>query len=321
MKRSGGSSLPGGAAARVNGELIRSEDYERILAGVAQDRRDDVDTAQRRHVLDRLIDEELLVQRGVELGLPRRDRKVRADLTTAVIASIVADTEDIQPTSAQLQTFYDENRSFFTRPGRLRVQQVFIQPASDADDAAARARAADASRRLRAGEAFAAVREADGDPEVSPLPDALLPVEKLIDYLGPTVLKAALTLAAGEVSDPVRSGMGYHVLQVVERQPDVTPPLAEIESQVTAEFRRRAGDQALRATSTTCAPEPTSSWTRSCNDAHYVLRFTFYAQPRPVLPVRHPHTTAARHTRRGRSKAHTPASRSASLPSICHACR
>ena len=242
-----GSSLPGGAAARVNGELIRSEDYERMLAGVAQDRRDDVDTAQRRHVLDRLIDEELLVQRGVELGLPRRDRKVRADLTTAVIASIVADTEDIQPTSAQLQAFYDENRSFFTRPGRLRVRQVFIQAGPDVDDAAARARAADASRRWRAGEAFAAVREADGDPEVSPLPDALLPAEKLIDYLGPTVLKAALTLAAGEVSDPVRSGMGYHVLQVVERQPDVTPPLAEIESQVTAEFRRRAGDQALRA--------------------------------------------------------------------------
>jgi parvulin-like peptidyl-prolyl isomerase len=241
-----GSPLPSGAAARVNGELIRSADYERMLAGVAQDRRDDIDAGQRRHVLDRLIDEELLVQRGVELGLPRRDRKVRADLTTAVIASIVADTEDIQPTPAQLQTFYDENHSFFTRPGRLRVRQVFIRPASDGDDTAARTRAAEASRRLRAGEAFGAVRDSVGDPEVSPLPDALLPAEKLIDYLGPTVLKAGLRLAPGEVSEPVRSGMGYHVLQVVERQADVTPPLAEVESQVIAEFRRRAGDQALR---------------------------------------------------------------------------
>jgi parvulin-like peptidyl-prolyl isomerase len=247
VKRSGGSSLPSGAAARVNGELIRSEDYERMLAGVAQDRRDEVGPGQRRHVLDRLIDEELLVQRGVELGLPRRDRKVRADLTAAVIASIVADTEDIRPTPAQLQTFYDENRSFFTRPGRLRVRQVFIRPGVDGDDTATRTRAADASRRLRAGEAFGAVRDAVGDSEVSPLPDALLPAEKLIDYLGPTVLEAALTLAAGEVSGPVRSGMGYHVLQVLERQPDVTPALAEIESQVIAEFRRRAGDQALRA--------------------------------------------------------------------------
>lgn len=241
-----GSSMPHGAAAQVNGEFIRREDYERTLAGLAGDRRDGVGAEDRRRVLDRLIDEELLVQRGIELGLARHDRKVRADLSAAVIGSIVADTEDVQPTPAQLQAFYDENRGFFTRPGRLRLQQVFIGVATEADDSAARARATEASRRLRAGEAFGAVRAALGDPEISPLPDAPLPAEKLIDYLGPTALKAALALAAGEVSDPVRSGSGYHVLQVVERQPDVTPPLADIQQQVAAEFRRRAGDQALR---------------------------------------------------------------------------
>jgi parvulin-like peptidyl-prolyl isomerase len=239
------SSLPRGAAARVNGEVIREEDYQRTLSGVANDRRDSVDADQRRQVLDRLIDEELLVQRGIELGLPRRDRKVRADLTAAVIASVIADTEDVQPTPAELQTFYDENRAFFTRPGRLRLRQVFI--GAGADDAAARDRAAEASRRLRAGEAFETVRAALGDSEISPLPDALLPVEKLIDYLGPTALKAALPLAAGEVTDPVKSGTAYRVLQVVERQADVTPPLAEIQPQVVTELRRRAGDHALRA--------------------------------------------------------------------------
>jgi parvulin-like peptidyl-prolyl isomerase len=242
-----GSALPLGVAARVNGEIIRSADYQRTLAGVASDRRDGVDAGERRQVLDRLIDEELLVQRGIELGLPRHDRKVRADLTAAVIASAIAGSDDVQPTESQLQAFYDENRGFFTRPGRLRLRQVFFGAATDGNDGAVRARAAEASRRLRAGEAFGTVREALGDPEVSPLPDALLPAEKLIDYLGPTVLKAALALAAGEVSDAVRSGTGYHVLQVIERQPDVTPPLAEIRSQVVTECRRRAGDQALRA--------------------------------------------------------------------------
>jgi len=245
--RPNAGSLPRGAAARVNGELVRSEDYERLLVGVAEDRRAGIAAEDRRHVLDRLIDEELLVQRGLELGLVRRDRKVRADLTAAVISSIVADTEDLQPTTTQLQAFYDENHAFFARPGRLRVRQVFIHPADGAEDAVTRERAAQASRRWRAGETFAAVRAALGDPEISPLPDAPLPAEKLIDYLGPTALKAALGLAPGEVSEPVRSGMGYHILQVVERQPDLTPPLAEIEAQVLAEYRRREGDRALRA--------------------------------------------------------------------------
>ena len=91
------------------------------------------------------------------------------------------------------------------------------------------------------------MRDALGDPEISPVPDALLPVEKLIDYIGPTALAAAVELAPDAVSEPVRSGTGYHVLQLVERQPDVVPSLAEIQPQVVAEFRRRAGDRALRA--------------------------------------------------------------------------
>ena len=245
VKRTSGLLPPRGAAALVNGELIRNEDFARTLAGVAGDRRDGVDGQQRREVLDRLVDEELLVQRGIELGLARHDRKVRADLTAAVIASVVAETEDVEPTPAQLQAFYDENRAFFTRPGRLRLRQVFINPAKDGN-AAAGARAAEASRRLRDGEAFEAVQAALGDLEVSPLPDALLPAEKLIDYLGPTVLAKALAVGAGEVSEPIRSGTGYHVVQILERQSDQTPPLADIQPQVVAEFRRRAGDQALR---------------------------------------------------------------------------
>ena len=241
-----GSGLPAGAVARINGQIIRTEDYERALQGLASDRRDGIDDTQRRRVLDRLIDEELLVQRGLELGFARKDRKVRADLTQAVMASVAADQEDRQPTDAELQKFYDAHRDFFTQPGRLRVRQIFCRVATAADDAAARARAQDATRRLRNGESFGAVQAAFGDPEVSPLPDALLPPAKLIDYLGPTALRTALTLGIGAVSDPVRSNAGYDVLQIVERQADTARTLTEIKPQVLAEFRRENGEHALR---------------------------------------------------------------------------
>src|SRR6185295_10882002 len=85
------------------------------------------------------------------------------------------------------------------------------------------------------------------DTEIAPLPDTLLPVSKLADYLGATALRTVLALEPGGVSDPVRSNTGYHVLQLLERQSDVAPPLEEIKPQVIAEFRRRAADQALRA--------------------------------------------------------------------------
>lgn len=246
-KRDTGSDLPDGAVARINGQIIRTEDYERALKGLASDRRDGIEDTQRRQVLDRLIDEELLVQRGLELGFARKDRRVRADLTQAVIASVAADQEDRQPSDEELRKFYDANRDFFAQPGRLRVRQIFCRVASATDDAAALARAEDAVRRLREGEGFGAVQAARGDQEISPLPDALLPPAKLMDYLGPTALRAALALGVGEVSEPVRSTAGYHVLQVVERQADTSHALAGIEPQVLAEFRRRNGERALRA--------------------------------------------------------------------------
>ena len=242
-----GRGLPPGAVARVNGALLRADDYTRSLDALERDRRGGAEPADRRFVLDRLIDEELLVQRGLELGLARQDARVRRDLTAAVIDAVVTEHEDGTPPDAELEAFYRRERDFFARPGRLRVRQLWCRAdtAADAPSAEARARAAAAS--LRAGEDFAGVRARLGDAEIAPLPDALLPPAKLLDHLGPTALRAALELETGAVSDPVRSATGYHVLQVVEREAEWVPPREEIGDEVVAEYRRRRGERALRA--------------------------------------------------------------------------
>jgi len=238
--------LPSGAVALVNGTPIRLEDYQRVLTAVDADRRTALDEAQRRAVLERLIDEELLIQRGLELGLVRQDTRVRKNLTTAVIDSVVGEAAEVQPTGADIAAFYAENPELFSRPGRVRVRQVWVRAGNAAEATRALERAQEAARRLRAGEAFPAVSAALGDREVAPLPDALLPPSKLSDYLGPTVLRTLLAMAPGEVSDPIRAQSGYHVLQVVEREANQLAPLAEMRPQVAAEVRRRRSDQALR---------------------------------------------------------------------------
>jgi hypothetical protein len=245
-----GGAMPRDAVAVVNGAPIRQDEYERTLAAVANDRRAPLDAADKRHVLDRLIDEELLVQRGLELGLPQTDRKLRADLTSAMIAAVTAEVADGDPTDADARAFYDTHRTFFMRTGRLRIRTVFVRTAADETASAgvqtAQARAVEAVRRLRDGEDVATVRAALGDTEVAPVPDTLLPVDKLGDYLGPTAARTALTLAPGAVSEPIRSAAGFHVVQVVERQADYTPPFDDVRAEVLAEFHRRAGDRALR---------------------------------------------------------------------------
>jgi len=241
-----GGSVPNDAVAVVNRQVISTEDYQRVVSALSQDRRDGLADGDRSRVLDRLIDEELLVQRGLELGIVRSDSRVRKDLTFAVIDSVMADVGDTQPSDSELRAFYDKNRDFFSGPGRLRVRQIFCRTPTNADAPMALDRARQAVRRLRAGEDFDEVKRELGDPELAPLPDAPLPPTKLIDYLGPTAARTAAGLKMSATSDPVRSSTGYHVLQLLGREPEPAPPLDDIKQEVLAEYRRRAGDRALR---------------------------------------------------------------------------
>lgn len=239
--------VPAGAIAAVNGSLVRSADYERALEALAADRRAPLGAPEKRHVLDRLVDEELLVQRAFELGLARQDRRVRAELITAVIEAATGEAAQREPDAEEVAAFFAENRALFAIPGRARVEQVFVR-ASDDGDPAALARARDAATRMRAGEA-AAVVQARVDPGavVGGLPAAALPAAKLRELLGPTAADALAALAPGEVTDPVRGGGGYQVLRLVTREASVVPPLAEVEPAVRAEVKRHAVDAALRA--------------------------------------------------------------------------
>lgn len=239
------AELPAGAVAVVNGRILLEEDYQRLLAGLASDRRTPLGPEDRRHVLDRMVEEELLVQRGLELGLLRSDRRVRGELVSSVIAAVVSDAESREPDEEELRRFYAEQRDYFTRPGRARVRELLVRRRGEGPEAV-RGRAEEAVRRLRAGVDFAEVARALGDPPPVEVPDALLPPAKLREYLGPTATLRVLELEAGGVTEPLSTGSGYRVVQLVEREPPRTPPFEEVEALVRAEWRRRAGDRALR---------------------------------------------------------------------------
>ncbi|HEU4429435.1 MAG TPA: peptidyl-prolyl cis-trans isomerase [Myxococcota bacterium] len=247
LRSSDASQLPEGAVASVNGAAISSDTYTRLVAGFESDTREAASPEMRARILDRLIEEELLVQRGLELGLAESDRRVRADIVQAMIRAAIAEAESAEPSERELRAFYEEERDVFTTPGRLRIAQLFVRVKDAAADAPARARAEQARAQLAAGGELAAVRAALGDAELSPAPDALLPPAKLREYVGPSVLRVALEAELGVWSAPVRSGAGYHVIAVVEREPASTPPLDEIRDQVRSEWVRRGGDRALRS--------------------------------------------------------------------------
>ena len=71
----------------MNGEPISREAFARFAAAVAAERRSaTLDAEERRRLLERMIDEELLLQRGIALGLARYEPTARRSIVSALIA-------------------------------------------------------------------------------------------------------------------------------------------------------------------------------------------------------------------------------------------
>lgn len=209
--------LPVGAVARVNQQLIARDAWLRAVAAVASERREPLTDADQRHILDRLIDEELLVQHGVALGLAEQDARLRSTMVSEVMLA-ATNAAAAAPDDAALRRYYDEHRDFFAPTARLRVQAFRLD---------------DQGQRL----------------EFQPaIPDALLPLAKLENYVGPALTQRAAQLAPGQVSEPIAAAGGARVvLQLLEKEPGAAPPFEQVRDQVRAQARRDADETAVRA--------------------------------------------------------------------------
>jgi parvulin-like peptidyl-prolyl isomerase len=239
--------LAEGVAAVVNGREISQASLESAVRSLAADSNNTIGQAERRHVLDRLIEEELLVQRAVELDLDVKDKSIRNRLVSAMIETIVTGVDQQQFSHEEVEAFFLKNQDFFSGTGRMWIRSLRFAASDDRSDPEALASAREASARLRQGESIEAVAEELGASPGLSMPEGLLPPAKVREYLGPTPTQAALGLNAGEVSDPVRVASAYFVLQMVARTPTSSPSLSAVEPQVRAEMRKRAGDEQLKA--------------------------------------------------------------------------
>jgi hypothetical protein len=208
--------LPSQAVARVNERLILRDAWLRAVAAVSSERRTPLTDADRRHILDRLVDEELLAQHGLALGLVEQDRRLRAQLVQQVMQTAGAASAGREFSDDELRGYYTEHRDFFTPPARLRVSAIQV--------------------------------DANGQriPFLPPVPDVLLPPAELRTYLGPSLTRAILELQPGETSLPIAHGAGHAVVEVLQREPGTTPPFEQVREQVSAEMQRRADEEAVR---------------------------------------------------------------------------
>jgi SurA N-terminal domain/PPIC-type PPIASE domain len=224
--------LPDGAVAAVNDTLIGREEFAARVDAVARQLERPPGAAERADILARVIDEELLLQQALALGLPRHDARVRSQLVQEVIRQAVAESARMPVSEQELRAFHSSEAAFFRHPPSFRVRRFECRDAA------------------RAHELQAAL-EARGDPggagcdaSHALLPDAWLNEAKLRDYLGAGLAQALALLAPGQ-SLVRESGGAVSVLWLAAVQPARAPAFEEIRLQLEAEFRRRRDEAAL----------------------------------------------------------------------------
>jgi hypothetical protein len=238
-------NFSGTVIARVNGKAITSHDLQVALERRASNEsRSAITPKERQEVVNFLIDQELLVQRGVAIGLLESDRTVRKAVAMAAIDAIVAAVLAKEPTQEELLAFYDAHTAVFATPARVHVQHISFGGNGDLTQALAQAEQASAA--IARGMSFAAAREQYGDKDGILVPDTLVPLQVLRSHLGPTLADAALTMTPGTISPPLLSPSGYHLFRVVELRPEQVQPYQAIEQEVRTEYFRRKRDEALQ---------------------------------------------------------------------------
>ena len=89
----GTDRLPDTVAAQVNDTDIRRLDYQRALRMFASEKRDPVNDHDRALELERMVEEELLVQHGIASGLARGDRGVRTKVIQSILTGLMVELE------------------------------------------------------------------------------------------------------------------------------------------------------------------------------------------------------------------------------------
>ncbi len=230
--------VPTEAIALVNQRPILRSDYITQVQTQYSVRYADTTPEQRRKVLDDMIDEEMMMQRGLEVDLPSFDPDVRSTLVAGVELQLFADVLAQKPNEAQLQAYYDAHRANYIRDGVMQLRDLVAAAAPQHPLDAAQRDAAAAVAALRQGvlldEVMAQFNLADSRRL---LDSGHVDVGNVFDFaarahLEPAVFAATRGLTTGQVSDPVATADGVHIVLMVKRVPPTQRSFADVSNEV-----------------------------------------------------------------------------------------
>jgi peptidyl-prolyl cis-trans isomerase D len=140
----------------------------------------------------------------------------------------------------EVAEFYAANREMFHQAENVEASHVLIRTAeTDSPEAveAARQRAADVAQKAREGADFAELAREYSEGPAAAAGGSLGRFGR--DQMIKPFADQAFSMEAGEISDPVKTEFGWHVIRLDQAYPEVTRPLEEVQDEIRAQIVAR----------------------------------------------------------------------------------
>ena len=180
-----------------------------------------------------------------------------------VLIDVAALKASFTPSDADVQAYYGYNTDRYTEPVTLRASHILLRTEGK-DPAEVQTRAEEIVAEARGGGDFAALArqysEDDSTKELGGDLGSISPGQMVPEFEG-----AAYALEQGEISDPVSSLFGVHIIKATEKTGGSTQPLNEVRESIvellqqeSADARASALAEAMAADITTAAEPATA---------------------------------------------------------------
>ena len=170
-----------------------------------------------------------------------------------VLIDIPALKESFTPSDAEVQDYYDNNLERYTEPEGLRASHVLLRTEGK-DPAEVQTQAEAIVAEARNGADFAELArqysDDEGTKEIGGDLGSISPGQTVPEFEG-----AAFALEQGEISDPVSSLFGVHIIKATEKTGGTSQPLDEVRESIVDLLKQESADSRASALAQAMAAE------------------------------------------------------------------
>jgi peptidyl-prolyl cis-trans isomerase D len=176
---------------------------------------------------------------------------------TRSLAILIADPAKIEQTAApaddDLRRMYSQNQDSFRTPERIKVRHILLKtegkPAPD--DPKIKAQAEDLLKQIRGGADFAALAKKNSEDPGSAANGGEYPGFMTRGQAVPEFEKAAFSLKPGQISDVIKTQVGYYIIQVLQHEDARLRPFEDAKSELAAQWKKQRANEAMNQISDT----------------------------------------------------------------------